>query len=330
MIFRTETAKDDTILDILKSAAAPNETAPPIIKAEVKEAVRSLKDRKYPWDWTTSILIAIPKKASFNCAGQRTVALISHASKIMVKILQKRIAPTAESLLDDYQAGFRVGRGTVEQVTNLRILCENYIEHDLKVFLNFVDYRKAFDRVWHDTIWAVLRKYGIDENIMRALEQLYTKSTNKEIVSRSVEESTGGFCVQGLLVNNLRYRFPDDIALIAGNNSELQDLTNRLNTESTRLGMKISAEKSKTLVVGKTSETLRSPVKLSQKQLGQVENLKYLGCNMTRSTNEVKIRAGMAMSSFVEMDKLWKSRKISFGVKLKLLRSIVISVLLCG
>lgn len=94
----------------------------------------------------------------------------------MLKTLQKRIAPTAESLLDDCQA---VGRGTVEQVTNLRILCENYIEHDLKVFLNFVDYRKAFDRVWHDTIWAVLRKYGMDENIMRALKQLYTKSTNK-------------------------------------------------------------------------------------------------------------------------------------------------------
>ena len=152
----------------------------------------------------------------------------------------------------------------------------------------------------------------------------------EEIVSRSVEESTDGFCVQGLLVNNLRYRFADDIALIADNNSELQDLTNRLNTESTKLGMKISAEKSKTLVVGKTSETLRSPVKLSEKQLEQVENLTYLGCNMTRSTNEVKIRAAMAVSSFVEMDKLWKSRKISFGVKLKLLRSIVISVLLCG
>ena len=46
-------------------------------------------------------------------------------------------------------------------------------------FLNFIDYKEAFDRVWHDALWAVLGKYGLDENIMRALEQLYAKSTSK-------------------------------------------------------------------------------------------------------------------------------------------------------
>ena len=64
-------------------------------------------------------------------------------------------------------------------MTNLTKLCEKNIEHGSKVFLNFVDYRKAFDRVWHDAIWAVLQKYGIDEDIMRALEQLNAKS-NKQ------------------------------------------------------------------------------------------------------------------------------------------------------
>ena len=76
----------------------------------------------------------------------------------MLKIPQRQITPTVESVLDDCQAGFRAGRTTAEKVTNLRILCEKYIEHGPKVFLNFVDYRKAFDRVWHNAIWAVLRK----------------------------------------------------------------------------------------------------------------------------------------------------------------------------
>ena len=159
-LYNYQTDKNDTILDLLKSAAAPNETAPPIIKAEVREAVRSLKDNKSPgvdniqgellksggeevieipqdicnkilktgiWteDWTTSIMTPIPKKASFKCADHRTIALISHASKGMLKILQKRIVPTVESLQwDDCHAGFRAERGTSEQVTNLRILCE--------------------------------------------------------------------------------------------------------------------------------------------------------------------------------------------------------------
>ena len=81
-----------------------------------------------------------------------------------------------------------------------------------------------------------------------------------EIVSRTVEELTGGVCVQGLLVSNLR--FADDIAFKTDNSNELQDLTNRLNTESTRFEMEISTEKSRTLVVGKTPEKLRTPVKL--------------------------------------------------------------------
>ena len=184
----------------MRSAAAPNETAPPIPKVEVEEneAVRSLKDKKaprvdniqgellkhcivcivlkhggeevieilhdicnkilktgiWPEDWTTSVLIPIPKKASFKCADHRTIALISHASKAMLKILRRQITVTVESLLDDFQAGFRAGRRTAEQETNLRILWEKYIEHGPKVFLNFVDYRKAFDRVWHRAIFV--------------------------------------------------------------------------------------------------------------------------------------------------------------------------------
>ena len=93
-----------------------------------------------------------PKKPSLKCADQRRIALISHASKVMLKILKRRITPTVESVLDDYQAGFEAGRSTAEQVTNLRILCEEYNKNGSKVLLNFVDCRKEFDRVWHDAI----------------------------------------------------------------------------------------------------------------------------------------------------------------------------------
>ena len=77
----------------------------------------------------------------------------------MLKILRRQITATAESVLDDCQAGFRAGRRTAEQETNLRlVLCEKYIEHGPKVFLNFVDHSKAFDSVWHNATWAVLMK----------------------------------------------------------------------------------------------------------------------------------------------------------------------------
>ena len=88
----------------------------------------------WPEDWKTSMLIPIPKKASLKCADHRAIALISHASKVMLKILQRRITTAVESVLDDCQAGLRAGRSTEEQATNLRILCEKYIEHGSKVF----------------------------------------------------------------------------------------------------------------------------------------------------------------------------------------------------
>ena len=65
----------------------------------------------------------------------------------MLKILQRRITLAVKPVLDDCQAGFRAGRSTAKQVTNLRVLSEKYIEQGSNVFLNFVDYRKAFDRV---------------------------------------------------------------------------------------------------------------------------------------------------------------------------------------
>ena len=127
-------------------------------------------------------------------------------------------------------------------------------------------------------------------------------------------------------MNNLR--FADDIALITDESNELKLLTNRLKTESTRFRVENSAEKSKTLAVGKTPETLRTPVKLSLKELEQVKQFKYLACSMPdsgRSTSKGKIRAVMAMSSLAKMNKSWKGQTISFRVKLRLLRSIVIS-----
>ena len=91
---------------------------------------QDLKTRIWLEDWTTSILIPIPKKVSYNCADQRAIALTSRTCKVMLKILQKQIVPMVESVLVDCQVVIRAGRSTVEQVTNLRILCQKYIELD--------------------------------------------------------------------------------------------------------------------------------------------------------------------------------------------------------
>ena len=93
-------------------------------------------------------------------------SLISHPSKVMSKIILNRLKPQAENIIAEEQAGFRAGRSTTEQIFNLRILCEKNIHHQQDLYHVFIDFKKAFDRVWHATLWATMKKYNIIANLI--------------------------------------------------------------------------------------------------------------------------------------------------------------------
>ena len=102
------------------------------------------------------MLIKIPKKAnSRKCSDHWTISLISHASKVLLKIFQKRISPRIEEVLSESQAGFRRGRSTVEQITTVRILNDKARDAGSLIFHNFIDFCKAFDKVWHDALYSL-------------------------------------------------------------------------------------------------------------------------------------------------------------------------------
>ena len=67
----------------------------------------------------------------------------------MLKIIMKKTKPQEEKIIAEEQAGFRAGRSTTEQIYNLRILCEKYLQHQKDLYHVFIDFKKAFDRVWH-------------------------------------------------------------------------------------------------------------------------------------------------------------------------------------
>ena len=92
------------------------------------------------------------------------ISLISHASKVMLKIVLNRLKPEAVKIIADEQAGFRAGRSTTEQIFNLRILCEKCFQHQQDLYHVFIDFKKAFDRVWHAALWATMKKYNISTN----------------------------------------------------------------------------------------------------------------------------------------------------------------------
>ena len=105
---------------------------------------------EWPTPWTQSLIITLPKKGNLHmCQNYRTICHISHPSKVMLTILLNKYKPQAEEIIAEEQAGFRAGRNTGEQIFNLRMLCEKYLQHPQSLYHVFLDSKKAFDKVWH-------------------------------------------------------------------------------------------------------------------------------------------------------------------------------------
>ena len=109
------------------------------------------KTQQWPQDWKRSVFIPIPKKGNAKeCLNYRTIALISHASKVMLKILQVMLQQYVNHELPDVQAGLRKGRGTRDQIANIRWIMER--EFQKHIYFCFIDYAKAFDCVDHNKL----------------------------------------------------------------------------------------------------------------------------------------------------------------------------------
>ena len=108
------------------------------------------KTQQWPQDWKRSVFIPILKTGNAKeGSNYHTIALISHTSKVILKILQARLQQYVNRELPDVQAGFRKGRGTRDQIANIRWIIEKAREFQKNIYFCFIDYAKAFDRVDH-------------------------------------------------------------------------------------------------------------------------------------------------------------------------------------
>ena len=297
---------------VLYCSQPPEEDLQPILRKEVEIAVASVKKGKsagvdnipaelvqaswetmvdvlteicnriwrtgeWPTPWTQSLIITLPKMGNFQlCQNYRTISLISHSSKVMLEVILNRLKPQAEEIIAEEQAGVRARRSTTEQIINLRILCEKYLEHQQNLFHVFNDFQKASDRVWHAVLWATMRKYNISANLVCTIEQLYDKATSavqmngsigewfrttvrvrqgcllsptlfniflKRIMSDALEEHYGKVSICGRNITNLH--FEDDIDALAEEQQELEALVESLHKTCTRYKMEIIVKRTK-------------------------------------------------------------------------------------
>ena len=275
---------------------------------------------EWPTPWKQSLIITLTKKGNLQlCQNHTTISLISHASKVMLKIIPNRLKPQAEEIIAEEQAGFRCGRSTTEQIFNIRVQCEKYSQRQQDSYHIFIDIKKAFDRVWIDTLWATMNRYHMNQKLINTSNScsavlvqdtmgdwfhasvgvrqgclLSPTSFNivlKRIMTDAREEHHGTVGIGGRIITNLR--FDDDIDGLAGEEQELANLVNRLDKTSSRHGMEISAEKAK-LMTNSTKQTEK--ITVSGQELEIVNQFKCLGAILSEegSKTEVLPRAALA------------------------------------
>ena len=144
-----------------------------ILKDDAVKVLHSLcqqiwKTRQWPQDWKRSVFIPIPKKGKDKeCSNYCTIALISHASKVMLKILQARLQQYVNRELPDVQAAFRKGRGTRDQIATSAGSSEKQESYrKISTSALLTTYAKAFDCVDHNKLWKILKEMGIPNHLI--------------------------------------------------------------------------------------------------------------------------------------------------------------------
>jgi len=235
------------------------------------------KTQQWPQDWKRSVFIPIPKKSNAKeCSNYCTIALISYTSKVMLKILQVRLQQYVNREFSDVQVGFRKGRGTRDQIANIRWIIENKRVPE-NIYFCFIDCAKVFDCVDHNKLWKILKEMGIPDHLICLLRNLYAGQeatvrtghgttdwfqTGKgvhqgcilspclfnfyaEYIMRNagLEEAQARIKIAGRNINDLRYA--DDTTLMAESEEELKSLLRKVKVESKNVGLKLNIQKTK-------------------------------------------------------------------------------------
>ena len=316
-----------------------------------------------PTELEKSIFITIPKKAKAQvCSEFRTISLMSHVTKLLLKIIEQRLASKIDQECSNLQSGFRPGIGTREGIFNLRTILERAIEVQQDVYICFIDYTKAFDRVNYTKLIECLKEIGVDDKDLQIIIKMYWEQTavvrTKNGVSSDFKIKKGvrqgcvlspnlynlytekifreiegmpGVVIGGVNMNNLRYA--DDTGLLATDSVKLQNLINTVNERGKDYGMSINIKKTKVMVVTKKKVTPNAKITIEGRAIEQVKKFIYLGHLITdngKCDSEIKRRIEIARGAFNNISKVITSQKISISTRLRLIKCYVWSTLTYG
>ena len=338
-----------------------------ILKNKLQMLCNSCWERKsVPQDWKKGAIIKLPKKGVLcDCGNWRGITLLSVPGKVLCVILLHRLKEAVDLIMREEQAGFRAQRSCTDQIFVLRNIVEQCLEFQKPVFINFIDFKKAFDSVHRDSLWKILKIYGIPGSFISIFKDLYDGSSCCVKVDEGYTEFfdivTG--VRQGCVLSPLLFTltidyvmrismveptyglpwtkerrlkdldFADDLALLAESWQQLQQMTTSLEENAAKVGLKISGSKTKTMQIGDQQSLTSVPIIISGEPVEKVNKFTYLGSMFTEDGDieaDIKTRLGKASAVFRRMLSIWKSGTITRRLKVKLFETIVLPTALYG
>ena len=302
-------------------------------------------------------LSTLPKKGDASeCKNHPTIALIPHESKILLRIINERLRPQKKRELPAEQAGFIKGRGTRDQIANIRHIMEKCFEFQQKIFLCFINYSKVFHCVRYSALWTALKEMGIPSHLIHSIRNLYDGQaayirTGKGIeiviglvgqgvrqgcilslslfnlyaeyiIRRAVADWPGGLPVGGYNDNNLRYA--DNTTLIATSVADMAELLKNFKVESELLGLRPNV--SKTMIMAISPGSVEKPLIIDSNKVESVSKFNFLGCLITKDGGcgqDIRHRLAMARSAMTNLSKIWADRGITRTTKVTLQKQLL-------
>ena len=336
-----------------------------ILKDEAVKVLHSIcqqiwRTQQWPQDWKRSVFIPIPKKGNAKeCSNYLTIALISHASKVMLKILQVRLQQYVNCEIPDVQAWFRKGRGTRDQMP-ISVGSHKARQFQQNIYFCFIDYAKAFDCVDHNKLWEILQEMGMPDQLTCLLRNQYAgqKATVRtghgttdwfqigkgvcqgcilspclfnlyaDYVMRNagLEEAQAGIKIAGRNINNLSYAY--DTTLMAESEEALKSLLMKVKEESEKVGLKLNIQKTKIMASGPITswqidgETVETVIKFI-----------FWGFKITTDadcSHEIKRHLLFGRKVMANLGSILKSRDTTLPTKVHLVKAMVFPVVMYG
>ena len=240
------------------------------------------KTQQLPQDWKRSVFIPIQNKGNAKeCSNYCTIALISHSSKVILKILQARLQQYMNCELPEVDVGFRKGKGTRDRIANICWIIEKARDFQKNIYFYFIDYSKAFDCVNHNKLKnsdrdanarspdlpseksvcrsgsTVRTGHGTTDwcQIGKVIHQgcilspcLFNFYAEYIMRNAGLEEAQAGIKIAGRNISNLRYT--DDTTLMGKSKQELKSLLMKVKKESEKVGLKPNIQKTKIMASG--------------------------------------------------------------------------------